>query len=197
MLHTHLAALVLTATTIAMAGCGGSSKSGQATTSATTTTPTTSSTATTATTGTGATTNAGSTATLPAVKVQIASGKPLTKAQWISQGDAICARLSKELKAVSVKVSGELPRVLPRAAAYERAAAIEFAKLVPPTSRASDWQQYVNETLQWAEGTTKVAETAKLGDAITETPLVRATTATYEHLLKLAKHDGFKVCSIR
>jgi hypothetical protein len=183
MLHTTLAALALLAT-VPMAGCGGSSKSGETSTSAATT-PTT----------TAAGTTAANTVPVLTVTVKVASGRPLSRAQWIARGDAICARLNRELDAISVKVAAELPRVLPQEAAYERAEVAQLATLVPPASSANDWQEFLNATLQWAEGSAKLAEYGRFGDAITRTPLAATVIAVHEHVLRIAKRNGFKACS--
>lgn len=184
MLHVQLGALALTllATMLAAAGCGGSSKTTETTASTTTTT--------------GASTPAvPTTASVPAVTVTVASGKPLSRAQWIAKGDAICVRLSNELEGLSVKKAAELPRVLPLEAAYVRNEVAQLAKLVPPASKASDWQQFLTAGLQWAEGSAKLAEDGKLGDAITKAPLATAVVAIHEHLKQIAKIDGFQHCS--
>jgi hypothetical protein len=180
----QLAALVLATTALAAAGCGSSSKSGSATTAASTAAPST----------TVATTTT-SNRLPPAVTVPVASGKPLTRAQWLAKGDAICAHLFKELKPLSIKGTEELPRVLPQAAAYERAAVAELAKLVPPASKARHWQTILRTTLRSAEAEAKLAEYGKLGAAITKSPVATAMIALQKHLGEMAKHEGFKVCS--
>jgi hypothetical protein len=185
MLHTTLVALALLATTLMAAGCGGSSKAGETSTSAATTPTTTA----------AGTTAAANTAPVPTVTVKIASGKPLTRAQWIAKGDAICARLNRELDAISVKTAAELPRVLPQEAAYERAEVAQLATLVSPASSAKDWQEFLNATLQWAEGSAKLAEYGRFGDAITRTPLAATVIGIHEHVMKIAKRNGFRACS--
>jgi hypothetical protein len=185
----QLAALALAAMTLTTAGCGSSSKNGSTTTVAGAPAASTSSPVTTASTSTQAS------SLPPAVAVSVANGKPLTRARWIAKGDAICAELNRELQALKVKRAGELPRVLPQAAAYVRTEVVQLAKLVPPASKASDWKRFLSATLQWAEGTAKLAEFAKLGDSITVSPVAKATIALHGRLVSMAQHDGFKVCS--
>jgi hypothetical protein len=183
MSRQQLAVLVLAATTFAAAGCGSSSKGGSATTAAST-----------AALSTTVATAASSNTVPPAVAVPVASGKPLTRAQWLAKGDAICARLFRKLEPLAIKKIRELPRVLPQAAAYQRAAVAKLAKLVPPTSKAGDWQVFLRTTLRSAETEAKLAEYGKLGEAITRSPVGTAMVALQKHLAEMAKHDGFKVC---
>lgn len=183
MLHKYLVAFALAATTLAAAGCGGSSKAGSTSASAGTTPTTT-------------TAAPVSTVPVPTVTVKVASGKPLARARWIVKGDAICARFHAELEAVHVKRAAELPRVLPQVAAYERAEVVQLARLVPPASKASDWQQFLNATLQEAEASAKLVEYARLGDAITRTPLAATMISLHNYRTKIAKRDDFKKCSL-
>ena len=178
-LHIHLAALALVAVTFAAAGCGGSSKTttATATTASSTTTPDT------------------TTSTSVAV-VKLASGRPLTRAQWLARGDAICARLNSQLGANTVKSTKEFARALPVAAAYERAELARLVKLVPPPSMATDWQQFLTSTQQWAENSTKLGESAQGGHFTLTAPLVITTRNLHEHLAGIAKRDGFKECSL-
>jgi hypothetical protein len=185
MLQATLASLViaLAAFTLISGGCGGSSKTESTSAVATTAAPETTTSAATATPRTTA---------APA----IASGKPLTRAEWIAKGDAICARTNAETKAIHVKAAAEFARTLPQTAAYKRAEVAELAKLTPPTSKASDWQLILNEVSQIAEYSAKLAGFAKLGDAITKAPLATSIIKTNEHLVLVAKRDGFKACSL-
>jgi hypothetical protein len=179
----HVSFVGLTATMLLIAGCGGSSKSPGITTSAPMATTTI------------AATVAPSPASVPTVKVTMASGKPLSRAKWIAEGDAICAHFNQELNKLSVKSTSELPRELPQAAVYIRSKVAELSKLVPPTSKASAWQEILNGNLQVAEYATKLATYTTLGNAITKTPLAKAITRTDNHTQSLATSIGFKDCS--
>lgn len=183
MLYVHLVALAIATSALAASGCGGSSKS----TASSDLTTSTASGSTTAVTKTSS--------TIPQVAhVSVSGGKPLTKTLWVSKGNAICRHLHAELETLKIKKTAELPRVLPQAAAYERDAVNEFAKLVPPRSKTNDWEQFVTGTLQWAEGSAKVAEEAKLGDAITQSPAASATLVVQRQLSLIAGRDGLVAC---
>jgi hypothetical protein len=189
-LQAHLAALALAAITLAASGCGGSKTA--ATTAAASSTapsiPTTNSAPTTATSTT--------TTPTPVVGVKLASGKPLTRAQWLAKGDAICGRLNAQLAATPVKSIQEFTRVLPQAAAYERAELAQLVKLVPPTSKASEWQTFLVNTQQWAENSTRLGQLAQTSPIKLTNPLVTTTRKLHERLAHLAGHDGFKECSL-
>lgn len=182
MLHTHLAAVALAATTLAASGCGGSSKTAASSSSASTTPATTATVATPPPTTTAAAT--------------VATGNPLTPAQWIAQGDAICARLNAQINAIRVRSSADLARALPQIAAYEQAGLTQLVKLVPPASRASDWKQYLTDLRQSAINSRKVAESAHGPQFTLSAPLVAATSRINEGLKAIAKRDGFKECSV-
>lgn len=184
---TRLTALALAAAGLAASGCGGSSsKTGSISTSAD------------ATTGTATSASAPATTTTPVIiaKVKVASGKPLTRAQWIAKGDAICARVNAELETVSSKTIAELRRTLPQSAAYERVAVAELAKLVPPTAMVNDWQQFLTDTLQSAEDAVKLGESVGPGQDVLKSPLATTIRAVREQMTKVAKRDGFKACSL-
>lgn len=181
-----LATLAVAASALAT-GCGGSSKPASRPTKTNTpaTRPTTPS-------NTPATS---ASSTLPTVEVHIASGKALSRAQWIARGDAICAHTNAEINTVHVKATAELPRVLPQVAAYERIEVNQLAKLVPPTTNATAWHRFLVNKLQIAEGATKLVQFASLGDAITRAPLYHAMTQTHEQAAKIARKNGFQQCA--
>jgi hypothetical protein len=187
MRHTRLVALALAATTLLVAGCGGSSKTDATTTAAVT--PPTNTTETTST--------AASTTTSPATTatVKVASGTPLTRARWISTGDAICAHLFAQIDANPVKSASDFGHVLPQVAIYERTEAAELAKLVPPASKVHDWQQILSNTEREATNTAKLGESAQAGQFNATSPLSKATEKLEIQVSTIAKHNGFTQCS--
>ncbi len=185
MSHIRLAALALTATTLAVSGCGESSKTASTGTSAAATIATT----------TAVTTPATTTTPVPAVTVKVASGKPLTRAQWIAKGDAICAHFNAEAETIGVTGVAELPRVLPEEAAFERNTVAQLAKLTPPGPMANDWQRFLNDTLQLAEDADKLAQSGVPDEDLLKSPLARTIQETRRHATRIAKHDGFKACA--
>jgi hypothetical protein len=181
MLHTQLAALALAATSFAASGCGGSSKTGTTTPAATT----------------SAATNAAATTSPlpPATPVKVATGQPLTRAQLIAKGDAICARANKLVDTVNVVTKHEIERGFPRAAAFERMETNELSKLVPPASMAHDWGLIISDFhryVEYADVAARYSEAKKL-KAIA--PLVPPSEKIHEHINAIAKRDGFKYCS--
>lgn len=181
--RTPFAALALTAVILTAAGCGGSSKTTSTETSAAATAPTTST--------TGATTQATAT-----VAAKPASGKPLTRAEWISKGDAICAHLNTQLDATPIKTVAEFARVLPQAVLYERAALAQLSTLVPPPSEASNWRHILTNVAEWANDSAKVGVEAQSSNFSLTSPAMRATRVYHEGFAHLSKRSGFKQCSV-
>lgn len=165
---------------IATAGCG-SSKNTTTTTTAAAATATTSS-------------QSPSTTSVETVKIQ--TGKPLSKKVWIVRGDAICSRAAAKLGSTTAKTEQDLVRLLPQAAAYERVEATELSKLVPPASKSADWQQIVDEIMQFSGGSLKIAEYARANATNEATPILHQMNVAARSIAASAKHDGFKKCSI-
>jgi hypothetical protein len=182
----QLATLALAVTTLAISGCGSSSDSeskSNPTNTAATTAPVSNTTVDTST----------PVARVPPVKV--ASGKPLTRAQWISAGDKICARLNAQLEATPVKGAKTFAVVIPQVAAYERTEVAELAKLVPPPTARDQWEEILTETLQLAENTAALGKTAQTSQFTFKTALVASTAKIRAELLADTKRIGFKECS--
>jgi hypothetical protein len=180
MLHLQLAALALTASALIASGCGGSSKT-------TTTTAATTATATT----TAATTPSTTTAT-----VKIATGTPLPRAKWIAEGDAICERAKAKTSAQKVQAISDFARVYPLVALYNKTEATELAKLVPPTAMSHDWAQIINALELHARYVSEVARYVGEGNEKSAGQPYHLSTVVLEQMLKTAKRDGFKQCSI-
>ena len=184
MLHTQLAALALAAAAVIATGCG-SSKTESTTTAASTTTPST--------TATTAATTAPPVNTTP---IKIATGTPLSHAQWISAGDAICASTAAKIAALGARTEATLILELPQAGTYYTAESEELGKLVPPKSMTHDWQLVVNnihqldgyavQTAQYVKTTHKIG-----GPALAKAVQLETQTAT------ITKRDGFKQCGKR
>jgi hypothetical protein len=178
MLHTQLAALALAAAAVIATGCG-SSKTESTTTAASTTTP-----ATTATTPPPANTT-------PA---KVATGAPLTHAQWISEADAICASTAAKLSALSARTQAALALQLPQAAAYYTAESEELGKLVPPKPMAHDWTLIVSDIHLLSGYTDQAAQYIKTTHKIGGPALAKATRLEIQELAT-AKRDGFNQCA--
>jgi hypothetical protein len=181
-LHAHLAAFALVVSALVMSSCGGSSKSGSQTAGAIVAAP-------------GSITSS-ATLSLATVVVKPVAGKPLTHAEWITKGEAICARLNAQLAATPAKSVTEFARALPQAAAYEQSELAQLVKLTPPPSRASDWQQFLTGTREWADDSAKMGASARAGQFNANMPLFQATQKAHEKLAAIAKRDGFKECAL-
>lgn len=177
MLHARFAAFAVAASTaLAASGCGSSKPASTSSVASPTTT----------------TTVPPSVATTP---VTLATGKPLTRAQLISRGDAICASAITKLTATTVRSTPEFARVLPQAAIYLGTEAEGLSRLVPPASMTRDWTRIVNDIHFASEYTTKSAQYLKekleksAGQLYAKANLLNAQSKA------IAKRDGFKRCS--
>jgi hypothetical protein len=178
MLYAQLA-LALIATTLVAAGCG-SSKNSSATTAATAT-PTTASVATTPST---ATTTTGA-----------ATGKALTRSQWIAKGDSICARANTRVSSITIVNAREFARQIPQVALYNRTETGELSRLVPPAPMASDWARILKEYEAYDEYTNRIAQYAQAGNYVSAGPILHIAEKLRAQIAALAKRDGFKQCS--
>jgi hypothetical protein len=175
MLHTQLAALALAVAAVTASGCG-SSKTTTTTTAAQTT---------------ASTTTASSTTPTP-----VASGAPLSRAQWIAQGDAICERTQDKINTLAARNSAEVIDALPQAAIYYTTEVEDLSKLTPPKSMAHDWEVIINNIHLFGEYTTIVSQNIK-GHRVALPNALRAKVAKIQtNIITTAKRDGFKECAI-
>jgi hypothetical protein len=175
MVHARLTAALLAAATLAVAGCGGSSKT-QSTNTATTA-------AATATTPTNGTT------------IAVATGRPLTQATWIAKGDAICTSTNHKMAAISIVSLRELARLEPQIAVYSTNEGEELGKLVPPSSAAHDWAHIVNNLRIYSEYTQKVGQEAQANHFSAAGANLKAARKVHLELQAIARRYGFKYCS--
>lgn len=177
MLWISFAALTLGAVALVASGCGGSSsKTGSASTASAKAAPTTA-----------------IFPTTPAVK--LASGKPLSRARWIAEGDAICARANTKLAPISIRSTADFGRLLPQIAIYTRAESAELSKLVPPRSMAHDWAQIVNDLRLYSAYGNAIARYALAKNDSAARPLFAAAATLHEKMFAIALRDGFRHCS--
>lgn len=171
MLNTRKIALVLMATTLVAAGCG-SSKS-----------------QTVGTTPSRAPVDTGTTRTAP-----IVARTPLTRAQFVAQGDAICAATNSKLKALSANSTAEFVRSLPQGAIDYNAEAEDLMKLAPPPVLAHSWSQLVGYVRSVGASTMRIAEYMKEHQTKRARQLYRAALQTKAKWQAIAKRDGFRYC---
>lgn len=172
MLHIQIAALALAATALVVSGCG-SSKAASTTTASTT----------------------AATSTVTTTPIKLATGTPLTRAQLIAQGDAICASTLTKFGTITVKTKAEFLRVLPEGAIYLTTEAEELGKLVPPASMIHDWTQIVNDIHFASEYTTRSDRYFKEKQANTANQLYAKANKLVKQSRVIAARDGFKRCS--
>jgi hypothetical protein len=182
MLGMSFVALLAGTAALAGSGCGGSSKTSPASNSATP----------------KATQAAAPTAPqVPTSTLPLASGKPLSKAEWIKMGEAICTRSNTKAATVTVTQPSEYATALPQIALYARLEARELSKLVPPTPKARDWARYVNGLWLDSQYVTEAANMFKAKAAFqTVRPAIIRANSLHEEIDKIAKRDGFTECAV-
>jgi hypothetical protein len=175
MLHTQLAALALAVLAASASGCG-SSKAGSTTTPAQTTPATT-------------------VATTPTIPTT-ANGAPLTRAQWIAAGDAICANTNDKFATLGAHNGTQFVRALPQAAIYYTSESEDLSKLVAPKSMAHDWEQIVEDIHLTGEYANAVAQDVKEKQEQSASQLLKKAEELRKDSLQIAKRDGFKWCAL-
>lgn len=168
-------ALALAICALVGSGCGSSSKKS---------TPTAAS----STVANAAVTNA------PDVSVPAHSG-PLTRAELIATGDAICYRLNVRRKSTRIEHPSDHERLVPALAAYEMAGAVEMSKLVPPASMSGIWQHIVNGSHTIAVITARFPRYSEATNDKLTLPSDIALGKAIDEVTHAAKKAGFKECS--
>jgi hypothetical protein len=166
-----VAAALIAATVLAAQGCGGASKSSsQAATSG----------------GSAATTATSTSATAP-------NTPQLTQPALISRADPICARVTAQRVSKHIKGAQAFLTAAAEAATVEHKANEELAKLNPPASLASKWQQML---VDYRTVTSDIEQVGK-AMALRRTPanIISNAEAARAQAATLARQAGFKDCS--
>lgn len=177
MLHTQLAALALAAAAVIASGCG-SSKTESSTTATTA----------------ASTTTASTTATVPTTPAKVATGVALTRTQWIADGNAICQSTEAKFRALDAHTETQLASELPLAASYYTAQAEELAKLIPPKSKAHEWEQVVDDIHLVSEYTDQAAEYIKKAHQLHGPALAKASQLQ-KQVVATARRNGLTRCT--
>lgn len=178
MLPTRLAAMALTTSALlAASGCGGSSKD-----TSTTASSTTKATAVTAT----------APPTTPAPKV--ATGTPLTRAQFIAKANSICTHTNAKRSAIVVVHASEYARELPQAVIYDATETNELSKLVPPDALRHDWSQFLSDFHLYTEYTNTIAKYAQANNLSVGKSLLPAAERIHHRFASIAARDGLTGC---
>jgi hypothetical protein len=167
MLFAHVVALGLVVVALAAAGCGKSSTT---------------------------TTTAGNAAATSASSGGEGSGQT-TRAAFIAQADAICAGYNAKHVKMVLRTPRDYTTKLPILAASQQAEAVQLAKLTPPASMASDWNQIIAGSKAAASDISKVAGYASARSHKGVISMLTTATATQRQVLTLTSRDGFKDCS--
>jgi hypothetical protein len=162
---------------LGVSACGGSSKTTSTTTAATVASQTTTA------------------ATTPTTPVKSASGKPLTRAQLIAAGEAICKSANTKRQAVSVITKKDLGRVVPEIAIYDTTEANELSQLVPPASMAGIWSQILRDFQAYGQEVSMMGQYAQANNTVAFRRLYEKSELLHEKLHEVAARAGFNHCA--
>jgi hypothetical protein len=123
------------------------------------------------------------------------SAKPLTRAQLLHRGDAICHKVSKKLSSTTIKTEKDFVRELPKLAGYEQEGLAALSKLIPPARMAEDWKMIVAGAQTLADDIAKLGEDAKAKHLKAARKLVTEIGKVQQRTRAIAKRDGFKDCA--
>lgn len=176
MSRIRLAALVLVTAALAASGCGGSGKAtGQ--------------------TGSPPSVGSSSAKRSPSPTASSSPTAPLTRAELIAKGDAICWRVNARRVSTKVSSPADYERLVPPLAAYELAAAAEMRRLTPPASMAKAWEQITSATQTIAEVTGTYREYSKASNEKLVHHLDAILATAIHQMVTAAKREGFKNCA--
>jgi hypothetical protein len=180
MLSARLAALTISAVTLAVAGCGSSSSSTTAGSSS----------------ATGTSSNAAASAAANGGATAGGSSSSLSQSELASNANAICKRMHGRLLALSKGKTPSLEQAYLLAVSYERKALSELKKLSPPVSLAGDWRQIITTLSVLAEDSTKYVEYTKAKNTNAATILSHAYSPIKHMGVNAAAHDGINECAL-
>ncbi len=120
---------------------------------------------------------------------------PLTRAQLIAKGDAICYRLNARRASTRIDRPADYERLVPALAAYELAGASEMSTLTPPPALAQDWRRMVEGARTIAQATARIRNARLAGSKSFAEAIEPVLYKGIEELTGAAKSAGFKECS--
>jgi hypothetical protein len=127
--------------------------------------------------------------------VTFAAGKPLTRAQLIARGDAICATTTTKLMAIAPRTNTEVKRALPQVAIYLGSEAEDLSRLVAPASMTHDWTLIVNDIHLIGEYESRAYQYFQEKQEQAGGHLYVEANKLNAQSKEIAKRAGFKQCS--
>jgi hypothetical protein len=118
----------------------------------------------------------------------------LTRAELIAKADAICAGANARFGSLKVTSTAELGHALAQEGAFNRVQAVELSKLIPPASMSSDWKLIVDGVRRLGSYATKLSTYTLTNNSTAGPPLLLASSRDRNHILAIAKRDGFREC---
>lgn len=130
----------------------------------------------------------------PPASVPPPSGRPLTRAELIAQGDAICRRVNLKRSTIRLETSRDYAQLLPFAA-YQRTALAQMRNLIPPASMATNWSKILADTQTVAEAMAGVGAAGLANQAAELSSQARRGGKALYEAQAIAKREGFKDCA--
>jgi hypothetical protein len=168
MLHPYLVVLILAAAALVSSGCGSSAK-----------------------------TQAGNSQSATTQTSAVASLKPESRAEFISEANAICTRLASRRASNRGETNHEIALVAADLASFEKVVRAELERHVPPATLTGDWRRLLAYAQALAEDTAKIAGYAENNELSTATAsaVVKDRRATEMAALAIARRDGIEACA--
>ena len=145
----------------------------------------------------------GSVAVLVGVLVLLAAGcggggeEPLSKAEFQSQANAICAKYEKQLKAVGTPTSiEEIPDLVEQALAILNKEIDEIAALNPPEDLQSDFDKMIAASNKTKAAADDLSAAAKSGDQAAVQQALEDGNAASKEADQLAAGLGLSECNV-
>jgi hypothetical protein len=127
-------------------------------------------------------------------KSPVPSG-PLTRAELLARGDAVCYRLNTRRQSTLIARPSDYERQAPALAAYELTGATELGELTPPASMAQSWQHIVAGARTVATVTGRFPHFAQASSDAIGHRYDAILGKAIDEMVNAAKRSGFKECS--
>jgi hypothetical protein len=123
-------------------------------------------------------------------------GKPLTKEQYASKADAICAKYNQQTKAfANAKNLSDLAEVADKTLPILGKAISDISKLTPPASEKALSDQWLTQVRKLKDDLQEIRDKAKAGDLQGVQAVVPKATEDNSQSNQLATQLGMSVCN--
>ena len=124
-----------------------------------------------------------------------ACGGGLSKGELVAKGDAICARVNKQVaKEPDPKTAKDLERLANRTAELSAPAIKDMEALEPPSELEADFDKFVASLKRQRDLTKKIGATAGAGDTAEVQKIGTQAQRAQDEYRRLTGKIGFKEC---